>query len=289
MIVFTDARCQQYESPGHPERPFRVQATEAFLKSVMDLNIEWRTPTLATSLSLERAHRSEHLDRVEKAAEAFDGDTPAYEGIWDYSRRATGAALDALEVVLKDKGVNAFSLMRPPGHHATAARAMGFCYLNHVATTALEAASKGLEKVAILDFDVHHGNGTEAILKGKPGFQFCSVHQHPCYPGTGTENVGGNCFNYPAAPRMPREKYRDLISRAMERLVRWQPNLLILSAGFDAYARDPIAQESLEAEDFEWVGQLIRGFEGPKLSVLEGGYSNDLPELIAAYLSGLEG
>ena len=170
MIVFTDARCQQYESLGHPERPFRVQATEAFLKSVMDLNIEWRTPTLATSLSLERAHRSEHLDRVEKAAEAFDGDTPAYEGIWDYSRRATGAALDALEVVLKDKGVNAFSLMRPPGHHATAARAMGFCYLNHVATTALEAASKGLEKVAILDFDVHHGNGTEAILKGNLDF-----------------------------------------------------------------------------------------------------------------------
>jgi acetoin utilization deacetylase AcuC-like enzyme len=143
--------------------------------------------------------------------------------------------------------------------------------------------------VAVYDFDVHHGNGTEAILLGQPGAFFHSIHQHPCYPGTGTQNVGDNCFNYPLAPRTPRADYRKTLTRALDALKAQQPDVVVVSAGFDAYARDPLAQETLEAEDFQWLGKSLRDLSVPVVSVLEGGYSNDLPELILAYLRGLDG
>jgi acetoin utilization deacetylase AcuC-like enzyme len=136
---------------------------------------------------------------------------------------------------------------------------------------------------------VHHGNGTEAILLNRPNAAFFSIHQHPCYPGTGTRNMGNNCFNFPVAPRTPREEYRRTLSKALDALKQFQPGLVAVSAGFDAYARDPLAQETLEAEDFHWLGQSIRQLGIPAVSLLEGGYSSDLPELILAYLRGLEG
>lgn len=147
----------------------------------------------------------------------------------------------------------------------------------------------GANRVAVYDFDVHHGNGTEAILASAPHAAFFSIHQHPCYPGTGTRNVGANCFNYPMAPRTPREQYRLVFTRALDDLKKFRPDLVAVSAGFDAYARDPLAQEMLEAEDYHWLGQSIRGLGVPAFSVLEGGYSTDLPELILAYLAGLDG
>jgi len=166
---------------------------------------------------------------------------------------------------------------------------MGFCYLNSIAIAALEAMASGTKKVAVFDFDVHHGNGTEAILLNRSGAAFFSVHQYPCYPGTGTGNVGDNCFNYPVAPATPREDYRKVLARALDELKNAKPALVAVSAGFDAYARDPIAQETLELEDFHWLGQSIRGLGIPAFSILEGGYSRDLPELILAYLKGLAG
>jgi acetoin utilization deacetylase AcuC-like enzyme len=141
--------------------------------------------------------------------------------------------------------------------------------------------------VAVYDFDVHHGNGTEAILLNQPHAAFFSIHQHPCYPGTGTKHVGNNCFNFPVAPATPREEYRKVLSKALDELKKFKPDLVAVSAGFDAYARDPLAQETLEEEDYYWLGESMRKVGVPVFSVLEGGYSSDLPELILAYLRGL--
>jgi acetoin utilization deacetylase AcuC-like enzyme len=143
--------------------------------------------------------------------------------------------------------------------------------------------------VAVCDFDVHHGNGTEDILQNREGAAFFSIHQSPCYPGTGTTDRGNNCFNFPVLPFTPREEYRETLASALEDLKDFRPDLVAVSAGFDAYARDPLAQGTLEAEDFYWLGQSMRGLDVPVFSVLEGGYSQDLPELIFAYLRGLDG
>jgi acetoin utilization deacetylase AcuC-like enzyme len=166
---------------------------------------------------------------------------------------------------------------------------MGFCYLNSVAIAALEALATGSHRVAVFDFDVHHGNGTEAILVNHHGAAFFSIHQHPCYPDTGSANVGHNCFNFPVAPATPRREYRAALSAALDGLKKFKPDLVAVSAGFDAYARDPLAQGTLEAEDFHWLGHSLRALGVPAFSVLEGGYSEDLPQLIHAYLLGLAG
>jgi len=179
--------------------------------------------------------------------------------------------------------------MRPPGHHATRNRIMGFCYLNNIAIATLEALATGVKRVAVFDFDVHHGNGTEDILLNRDGAAFFSIHQFPAYPETGRANVGNNCFNYPVPAQLPRRDYRDVFSSAFDQLKKFKPDLVGVSAGFDAYARDPLAQETLEAEDFYWLGQKIRALNVPAFSILEGGYSRDLPELIFSYLKGIEG
>jgi acetoin utilization deacetylase AcuC-like enzyme len=166
---------------------------------------------------------------------------------------------------------------------------MGFCYLNNVAIAALEALATGSKRVAVYDFDVHHGNGTEAILLNNPRASFFSIHQSPCYPGTGTRNAGNNCFNYPLPPGTARSEYRHVLESALEHLVSLKPEMVGVSAGFDCYARDPLAQETLEREDFYWLGKRIRSLGLPFFSLLEGGYSSDLPDLILAYLAGIEG
>jgi acetoin utilization deacetylase AcuC-like enzyme len=259
--------------------------------------------------------------------EDFDADTPFYENIAGFARASAAAALTALTAARNGESV--FGLMRPPGHHATHDRAMGFCYLNNIAIAALEAAANispspppteerggvrrqiasssnpltpalsplgrgegvgiGLKRVAVFDFDVHHGNGTEAILLDRPGTAFFSVHLYPFYPGTGSANVGENCFNYPVAPDESRKIYLAALARALDDLKKFQPDLVAVSAGFDAYVRDPLGQSVLVVDDFYWLGQSLRALGVPMFSLLEGGYSRDLPELILAYLKGVEG
>ena len=233
-----------------------------------------------------RAHSAEHLARLDEP-EDFDADTPFYENIAGFARASVAAALGALAAARN--GENVFSLMRPPGHHATRNRAMGFCYLNNIAIAALEAVATGAKRVAVFDFDVHHGNGTEAILLNRPGIAFFSIHLHPFYPGTGGANAGKNCFNYPVAPDAPRETYRAALARALDDLKKFRPGLVAVSAGFDAYVRDPLGQSVLVADDFYWLGQSLRALGVPLFSLLEGGYSRDLPELIFACLKGVEG
>jgi len=284
--IITDELCTGYGRTGHPERPARIIKTVEKLRGQTELPLSWAKPASFDDAVLLRAHSPEHLARL-REPEDFDADTAYFPKIGNFSRASVGAALDALKSARA--GETVFSLMRPPGHHATRNRAMGFCYLNSIAIAALEALATGSKRVAVFDFDVHHGNGTEAILVNKPGAAFFSIHQHPCYPGTGTRNIGDNCFNYPVPPHTPSGEYRHVLASAFENLQKFKPDLVGVSAGFDAYAHDPLAQETLEAEDYHWLGQQVHGLGVPVFSVLEGGYSDDLPGLIFAYLQGLEG
>lgn len=286
MTIITDSRCTEYRAAGHPEKPVRVSRTVDLLKTQKVLELAWAEPGPVADEQLLRAHSAGHLDRL-KVAQDFDGDTPFFPNIGDHARRGVGGALKAVE--LARAGDLPFSLLRPPGHHATRHHAMGFCYLSSMAIAALEANASGAKQVAVLDFDVHHGNGTEDILAGVAGVAFASVHQHPCYPGTGTADVADNCFNYPLPGGTPREQWRATLTKAIERLKATKPDFLGVSAGFDAYDRDPLAQGTLEKEDFHWLGQQVRSFGVPAFSILEGGYSVDLPELVLHYLLGLAG
>jgi acetoin utilization deacetylase AcuC-like enzyme len=284
MNIVTDPRCAEYSSPGHPECPRRVIGAQEALQADVSLPITWVEPLPVDDATLLLAHSAEHLRRLEVPLD-MDADTPAYPGIAAHARRSVGAALQALRLA-RARQIS-FSLMRPPGHHATRDTAMGFCYLNSIAIAALEARATGCRRVAVFDFDVHHGNGTEDILLEQPGCAFISVHQSPCYPGTGLTDRGDNCFNFPVRPGIPRPEYRATLEKAFERLKKFQPDLVAVSAGFDAYRADPLAGGTLEADDFHWLGETIRQLQVPSFSILEGGYSEALPQLILAYLHGL--
>ncbi len=286
MKVITDSRCVDYHRPGHPERPKRVSETWSKLKAQSDFPIAWVEPLPVTDEQILRAHAPEVLGGLSQASD-FDPDTPALPGIPGHARRSAGAALHALK--LCRAGEIAFSLMRPPGHHAEKNRSMGFCYLNNIAIAALEAQATGTKKVAVFDFDVHHGNGTENIFLNKEGLSFYSVHQWPAYPGTGQRNRGDNIFNFPVAPESNAYEYRDACHSALEHLRNSAPDMIAVSAGFDSYKGDLLCQQNMEVQDFHWLGKTIRELNIPTFSLLEGGYSKALAELIFAYLKGLNG
>lgn len=265
-----------------PEQPARVLHSAKHLLA-RHPSWMWQLPGGVEESSLLAAHTPELIKRISRPPD-IDDDTPYFPGIQEHARRAVGAALQAATAALT--GQKAFSLMRPPGHHCTRSRAMGFCYLNQVAIAALHAASRG-QRVAVWDFDAHHGNGTEDILHRRPGTFFASVHQYPGYPGTGTSS-SANCQNFPVAPHTPRERHMDALARSWEAVLAFQPDLVLVSAGFDAFAGDPITEMALETADFaelgRWLGQSTR----PAAALLEGGYSPELPVLIDAFLSAWE-
>lgn len=284
--IITDARCTGYHSPGHPERPARITSTLEKLRVQTELPIEWLAPTSASDEVILRAHPAEFLGRL-RIPHDFDADTAYFPEIESLARLSAGAGLLALERARA--GETVFSLMRPPGHHATRETPMGFCYLSNIAIAALHALATGTKRIAVFDFDVHHGNGTEDILRDVPGAAFYSIHEFPCYPGSGSSNVGNNCFNYPVAPFSSQDDYRATLAKALGDLKNFKPELIAVSAGFDAYAEDPLANSPLLAEDFHWLGKELRGVGVPLFSLLEGGYSDDLPELVFAYLKGVNG
>ena len=282
MVIFHDSRCAEYSAAGHPERPERIRGTVPLLKASHP-DWEWREPEAATEEILLRAHTSAHLELIKDAASDFDADTPGYPGIYEHATRAAGAAVDVGRTALQGKP--AFSLMRPPGHHAMRERAMGFCYFSNIALAALDAVENGAKRVATWDFDAHHGNGTEDIVANNPRIAFASIHQFPGYPGTGTRSFG-NIHNFPVAPVTSRSKLVSELRRALDQLLTFKPDLLLVSAGFDAYAGDPITQMTLEAEDFATFGQWLGEIDVPAGAILEGGYSDELPKLIDTFLSG---
>ena len=281
MIIFHDPHCVEYSAPGHPERPARIAHSAPLLKE-RHPDWEWRIPKAASEAALLRAHSRDHVERIRNATRDFDADTPAYPKIYEHALRSAGAAIEAARAALS--GERAFSLMRPPGHHATPDRAMGFCYFNNIVIAALDALDNSVKRVAIWDFDAHHGNGTEAIVANNSRIAFASIHQFPGYPGTGTKSFA-NVTNYPLGPGTPRNHHVEVAKRALDKLVAFKPDLLLVSAGFDAYARDPLVQMTLEPEDFSTFGEWLRQLDIPVATILEGGYSDDLPELINAFLS----
>src|ERR1051326_3027893 len=212
MKIINNEQCTGYSSPGHPERPARITMTLKKLREQTDLPIVWSKPAPANESAILRAHSAAHLARLTEP-EDFDADTAFHTGIDGFAKMSAGAGIEALKAARA--GETVFSLMRPPGHHATQNQAMGFCYLNNIAIAVLEALATGAKRVAVYDFDVHHGNGTEDILLNKPDAAFFSIHQFPCYPGTGEGDRGKNCFNFPVPPATPREKYREILSSAL--------------------------------------------------------------------------
>jgi len=287
MKIIYDEACAGYVKAGHPERPVRITGTLARLREQTELPLTWATPGAGDLVAdILRAHTPAMLARLDEPGD-FDNDTPWFTDIGARARASVAAALDALTAARA--GETVFSLMRPPGHHALRQKSMGFCYLNNTAIATLAALAGGVKRVAVFDFDVHHGNGTEDILLNEPGVEFYSVHHHPDYPGTGAENAGRNCFNYPVSPVAPRDVYRAALRRALDDLRSFHPDLIAVSAGFDAYERDPVGGGKLKVEDFHWLGQSLRALNTPMFSLLEGGYSRDLPDLVFAYLKGLGG
>ena len=292
MLILHDPQCADYGSSMRPEQPARVTRTVAHLRAAHP-RWTWRTPTFPVTDQLSLAHTPAHLGRLNQARD-FDEDTPYFPGIGDHARRAVSAALEAARYALRERAP-VFSLMRPPGHHATAEQAMGFCYLNQITIAALAAHYQlGAARVAVWDFDAHHGNGTEGTLHAHTSasaspteapFFFASVHQSPCYPGTGTRDLGPFTRNWPIAPRTSRALHMDALRASFDAVIDFNPDLILVSAGFDAYVGDPITTMTLEREDFATLGTWLAGTRIPTAAILEGGYSADLPLLIDAFLT----
>jgi acetoin utilization deacetylase AcuC-like enzyme len=282
MLLIHDPHCADYGSDRHPEQPARTTRTAAHLREALP-KWTWKSPKeQVPDKTLLLAHTSDHLSRLMEPAD-FDQDTAYFPGISHHARRSVAAALEAANHALVSREP-AFALMRPPGHHATSNQAMGFCYLNQVAIAALAARlDPNVHRVAVWDFDAHHGNGTEAILQGREGFLYCSVHQSPCYPGTGQKDIG-NSRNWPIAPHSARLTHMHALRESLDAIADFQPDLVLVSAGFDAYVRDPITEMTLEVEDFSTLGRWLRETGIPAASILEGGYSPDLPILVSAFL-----
>jgi acetoin utilization deacetylase AcuC-like enzyme len=281
MKIFYSPKCLEYSQPGHPESPLRVSAAYDYLK---EKGFEFIEPDPCTDDDILLAHTPALLDSIKKE-NFFDFDTPSFPGIYNIAKLSAGSAIDAAMHCLA-KGEKTFSLMRPPGHHATRKGLGGFCYFNNISIASLKAKEK-IGKVAIVDFDCHHGNGTEDILLGNKDFLYLSLHQSPLYPGTGLGSRE-NCINYPLSAQTSPAEYLSVLEQGLEKVEKFAPDLLAISAGFDTYKLDPITSFSLEKETYGEIGRMLAGLQIPAFSILEGGYSRDLAECICEFLIGLE-
>ena len=305
---YSHSDCRRHDmGAGHPECPQRLDAIDDFLlASGLDIALERRDAPLVDLRDVELAHTHGYvasirdvLEQVEASgvSKALDPDTAACPGTWKAALRAAGAAVAATDAVIDRQAENAFCSVRPPGHHATRDEAMGFCFFNNVAIAARHALDvRGLQRVAIVDFDVHHGNGTEDIIAGDERVLMVSFFQHPLYPYNGATPKGTNMVNLAIPPYTRGMELRELIdANWIPRLDDFRPEMIFISAGFDAHREDDMGQLGLVEADYEWITMRIKSVaerhaQGRIVSCLEGGYSlSALSRSVAAHLRVLAG
>ena len=287
-ILYSHDACLDHDpGAGHPERPDRLRAIAAALQGDEFAALDRRDAPLGDPERIELAHPAHHVDRVlgtipQAGLVHIDGDTAVSSGSREAALRAVGAVCAAVDAVAGGDARNAFCAVRPPGHHAEAERAMGFCLFNNVAIGAFHARrAHGLNRVAVVDFDVHHGNGTQAMFQTDPDMFYGSTHQWPLYPGTGAENECGvgNIVNAPLGPMAGSAEFRAAMqTRILPALDAFAPDMVMISAGFDAHRDDPLASLNLTEDDFGWatsrLAELAQINGGGRLvSTLEGGYN----------------
>lgn len=302
-LLFGHQSSEEHDmGPGHPECPDRIRVVQQALEADRFDSLENREAPRATVDQIARVHDRDYVTKLldavpDEGRVQIDPDTAMCPDSGEAALRASGAIVAAIDAIAAGETNSAFCAVRPPGHHAEPSRGMGFCLFNNVAI-GVEHARKAhnMERVAVVDFDVHHGNGTQAAFWSEPNVLFASSHQYPFYPGTGAEDETGvgNVFNVPLADGAGSVLFR----RGMERVVlpaleEFDPDLIVVSAGFDGHARDPLANIRLEERDFEWItGKLVdiagEFCDGQIVSSLEGGYDlGSLSSSVTAHLSAL--
>ncbi len=273
---------------GHPERPDRLRAVWRALEAPDFAALDRREAPIADLGAILRVHPQSHIDAIFETIPSagrapVDGDTIVSAGSREAALRGVGALTAAVDAVMAGQGENAFCAIRPPGHHAEPSRAMGFCLFNNVAVAAMQAREHGLRRIAVVDFDVHHGNGTEAFFAPEAGLFYASTHQWPLYPGTGSrsQNSPGRIVNVAIARGRGSEAFREAFTGdILPALEAFEPEFVIVSAGFDAHAADPLAELNLLEDDYAWAtAELMRiadaACDGRMVSALEGGYDLD--------------
>lgn len=294
--MYTHPKCVEHD-PGeyHPERPDRLRAVLDGLEDDAFKHLERLEAPIVDLADVKQVHDAEYVDMMmdnvpTEGRVRLDPDTVMSSSSGEAAERAAGAAVAAVDAVVGGKANNAFCAVRPPGHHAESSKAMGFCLFNSAAVAAFHARAKhNMERVCVIDFDVHHGNGTQHSFEHVQGLFYGSSHQWPAYPGTGAVSEAGdfnNVCNVPLAPGTGSRGFRDGYEETMLPAIRaFAPELIIISAGFDAHKRDPLAQLELETEDYRWVTDKLLDLaddvcDGRVISLLEGGY--DLEALRAS-------
>lgn len=278
MKIFYSPKCLGYWQEGHIESPRRLKNANQ-----LDTKFYFTKSEPCRDSELHLVHSKNLIESV-KSGMFADRDTPVLPRIYDYAKLAVGSAIQAAESALKKE--RAFSLMRPPGHHAGRDFLGGFCYFNNIAVAVRKALEK-IDKIAIIDIDGHHGNGTQDIFLGADNVMFNSIHQANAFPMTGFVN-DQNCFNYSISPNTNDKEYLKLLNKILTDIEDFSPDLIAVSAGFDTYKKDSTLEMELESKTYYYVAKNIASIGIPIFAVLEGGYSKDLIECINQFLTGLE-